>query len=124
VITRWIGRCLARTRFAKKAIEEQADLSAFKKPPSPRLVAGLILIGLSFVVCWPAIAVAAYLAVHLDEPLIFVIGAPSLYVFSWLVWGAGMLITGTENYKYARIFLRWLVRRWVERHAGEPGSES
>lgn len=118
-LSRWIARRVARTRFARRAIEEKADLSAFKEKPSTKLLVGVFLIGISFVVCWPCIALCGILAVYFEEPLIIVIGGPAFYAFSWLVWSVGMLLTGVENVRYGGLFLRWVARRFVERHAPE-----
>ncbi len=112
----WLARKIEKTRFAQSAVEEQADLSPFKDKPTVRLVIGLILIGLSFILGWPAVGAFGVISVWLKEPLIFLIGGPLTYGFSWLVWAVGMYFTGKESYKYGRIFNRWLVRRFVEKY--------
>ncbi|MBI5501361.1 MAG: hypothetical protein HY907_14035 [Deltaproteobacteria bacterium] len=114
-LQRWLGKQLARTAYARRAIAEQADLSAFRKPPSGRLLAGLILIGSSFLIAWPLIAVFGALTVHYEEPLIILIGGPAAYAASWLVWSSGMLLAGAESTRHGNIFLKWLVRRLVEK---------
>jgi hypothetical protein len=118
-LRKFIARRVARTAFAKKAIEEKADLSAFKEKPSTKLMIGVFLIGFSFVICWPCVALCGILAVYFEEPLFIVIGGPAFYALSWLVWSTGMFLTGAENIKYGGIFLRWAVRRFVEKHAPE-----
>ena len=103
---------IANTTFARTAIEEQADLSAFKEQPSLVVITGVTLIIISSLLGWPAVAVAGILAVKLDEPLIAVIGAPLVYGFSHLVFLLGMYFSGA---KYSLIFSRWLVRVIMEK---------
>lgn len=122
----WFGRRLARTAYAQRAMAERADLSAFRKPPTGRLLVGLLLIGTSFLVAWPLIAVLGALALHFGKPLILLIGGPAAYGLSWLTWSCGMLLAGAESTRHGNLFLKWLVRRIVERTAdyGPAGSTS
>jgi len=118
---RWCVRKLASTRFAERAIAEEADLSVFKQRPTFQLVVGLVLLALSMLLGWPAVAATGVLALLFDDPLLFLVGGPAVYGFSWLVWLGSLYFLGTESYRYGRIFLRWLVRRLVERHGGPGG---
>ncbi len=118
-LRKWIAGRLAQTRMARRALEEKADLSAFREKPSLRLVLGVSLIGLSFLIAWPAITLCGIIAVAYDQPMVFVIGAPAFYATSWLVWALGMYLTGAENAKYGGILLRWALRRYVEKYAGK-----
>ena len=112
----WLARRLEKTNFAQSAIEDQADLSPFKEKPTPRLITGVVLIALSFLFGWPAVGAFGVAAIWLNNPYIVLIGGPLTYGFSWLVWAVGMYLTGRENHEYGRVFLRWLVRRMVERY--------
>ena len=103
---------IANTTFVHTAIEEQADLSAFKEKPSLPVVTGVVLIIISSLLGWPAVAVAGILAIKLNEPLIAVIGGPLVYGFSYLVFLLGMYFSGA---KYSLIFSRWLVRVIMEK---------
>ena len=47
---------IAETGFVRSAIEEQADLSAFKGKPTPMVLAGVFAIAFSYVIGWPAVA--------------------------------------------------------------------
>lgn len=98
---------LARISFIRRAIEEEADLSAFKQRPTPRVVLGIFAIGLSYVIGWPLIAVLGAAAVHFGQPLLIVVGGPAAYGLSHLVFLLGMYLAGA---KYSWIFLRWLTR--------------
>ena len=103
---------IASTRFVRTAIEEQADLSAFQEKPSFAVTTGVVLIIISSLLGWPAVAVAGIMAVKLNEPLIAVIGGPLVYGFSHLVFLLGMYFSGAE---YSVIFSRWLVRVIMEK---------
>lgn len=103
---------IANTSFVRTAIEEQADLSTFKEKPSLAVITGIVLIVISSLLGWPAVAVAGIIAVKLNEPLIAVIGGPLVYGFSHLVFLLGMYFSGA---KYSLIFSRWLVRVIMEK---------
>ena len=102
----------AETRYVRSAIEDKADLSAFKKKPSVRVVLGISTIAFSYVIGWPAVAVLGALSVYLEKPLIVAIGGPLIYGLSHLVFILGMYLAGAN---YTRIFLRWATRVTVEK---------
>lgn len=104
---------LAGTDFVQKAIADRADLSAFRQPPTPRILAGVFAIGFSYVIGWPAVAALGTLSIYFNKPLLVVIGGPVVYVLSHLVFLLGMYLAGAD---YTRIFLRWAVRVAVEKH--------
>ena len=103
---------IAATGFVRSAMEEQADLSAFKEKPGPRIIFGLLAIMISYVIGWPAVAALGILAIKLQEPLLVVIGGPLTYGLSHLVFLLGMYLCGAV---YSLIFLRWLTRISMEK---------
>lgn len=103
---------IAATEFVRSAIEEQADLSAFKQKPGPRIILGVSAIGVSYIIGWPAVGLLGTLSVTMRQPLILVIGGPLVYGLSHLVFLAGMVLAGGE---YSWIFLRWATRVAVEK---------
>ncbi len=103
---------LLRIQFVSTAVSEQADLSAFNKKPSLRIILGLLTIGLSYLIGWPAVAGLGIVAIKLNQPLIAVLGGPLTYGLSHLVFILGMYLAGAE---YTVIFLRWLSRTGVEK---------
>lgn len=103
---------IANTAFVRTAIEEQADLSAFKEKPSLAVITGIVLIITSSLLGWPAVALAGIVAIKMNEPLIAIIGGPLVYGFSHLVFLLGMYFSGA---KYSLIFSRWLVRVIMEK---------
>jgi hypothetical protein len=106
-------RWLAKTKFVQKAIAERADLSAFRQPPSLRILAGIFAIAFSYVIGWPAVGALGTLSVYFKQPLIVVIGGPVTYGLSHLVFLLGMYLAGAD---YTKIFLRWAARVAVEKH--------
>lgn len=98
---------LTRISFIKRAIIEKADLSAFKKRPGVRVVAGVTAIGFSYVIGWPLITLLGAFSIYLERPAIVLIGGPAAYLLSHLVFLLGMYLAGA---RYSWIFLRWLTR--------------
>jgi hypothetical protein len=107
-----LGLRLAQLRYVRNAIDQRADLSEFRKPPTFRIFAGMFLIAFSFVMCWPAIGALSAFAIYHHMYWIAAVGGPTLYILSHLCYIAGMVLSGE---KYMRIFFRWLTRRGVER---------
>jgi hypothetical protein len=103
---------LGETGFVRSAIDEQVDLSAFREKPTPTAIAGLVVIGLSYIVGWPAIALLGIVAIKLQEPLLAVIGGPLLYGLSHLVFILGMYLCGAF---YSMVMVRWLTRVSMEK---------
>ncbi len=103
---------ISKTAYVRSAIEEQADLSAFKEKPTPLVVAGVMAIVVSFIIGWPAVAACGILAVKLHNPWIAAIGGPLTYGFSHLVFLFGMYLSGAV---YSLIFFRWLIRITMEK---------
>ena len=110
---------LCRTRFAREALEKKADLSSLRVKPTPRVWAGLALIGFSYIIGWPAVGLLVWVSYILREPLIVAIGGPFTYGLSHLVFLYGSYLAGVH---YANIFLRWATRRLLERLAVAPPS--
>jgi len=110
-----IRRCIlkiAETGFVRSAIEERADLSAFRGKPTPAVLAGVFAIGFSYVIGWPAVAALGFLAVNLNNPWLVVVGGPVTYGLSHLVFLLGMYLSGAT---YSLVFLRWLTRVSMEK---------
>ncbi|GBE11952.1 hypothetical protein BMS3Bbin14_02185 [bacterium BMS3Bbin14] len=103
---------IAETGFVRSAIEEQADLAAFKEKPTPMVLAGVFAIGFSYIIGWPAVAALGILSARLHDPWIVIIGGPLTYGLSHLVFLLGMYLSGAV---YSMIFLRWLARVSMEK---------
>ena len=109
---------ISETRYVRSAIEDKADLSAFKEKPSIRVIAGVSAICFSYVIGWPAISALGAFAIYVDRPWLIAVGGPVLYGLSHLVFLLGMYLAG---YDYTKIFLRWatrvVVEKWMRRNA-------
>ena len=103
---------ISETKYVRTAIEDKADLSAFKEKPSIRVIFGVSAICFSYIIGWPAIGVLGALAIYLDRPWLIAIGGPLVYGLSHLVFLLGMYLAG---YNYTKIFLRWATRVAVEK---------
>lgn len=108
-----IAAQVSRTEFARKALEEKADLSPFREKPSARILVGIFLMALSYVIGWPAVALFGILSVYFNQPLIVILGGPAIYGTSHLVFLAGMYLAGA---KYTYIFFRWATRKFLEKY--------
>ena len=98
MIRRKIGQYLAGKKYIQKILENPADLSEFKERMTPRLITGLILIALSFIIGWPAVAALSVLAVWFKQPLIAIIGCPATYALSYVVFIIGAWLSRAPHY--------------------------
>jgi hypothetical protein len=98
-----------------EALEREADLSAFRRWPSARLASGLALVGLSYVVGWPAMAVWATVCLWMHRPKLAVIGPPLLYGLSWAIWAVGIWLAGPESLGHLRTLKHLALRRFALR---------
>lgn len=103
----WLVARVAATGFVRQALADNADLSAFKGKPTPRVILGVAAIAISYVLGWPAVALLGFLAAYYGRAAIVVVGGPLIYGFSHLVFLLGMYLAGAQ---YSWIFLRWLTR--------------
>ncbi len=93
-----LAEYLRGKKYIQEIMQPPADLSEFKERPTPRLIAGLILMALSFLMGWPAIAALSFFAVWWQEPLIIVIGGPLAYALSCLVFFIGAWMVRAPHY--------------------------
>jgi hypothetical protein len=108
---------LRGTRLVQKALGTPVD-PVLLQPPSGRIVAGLVLLGASYLLGWPAIALLGAIAVWLERPVLL-LGGPMLYGFSWAVFAVGLALLGGKSISTGRAFGRLLVRRFAERFLRE-----
>jgi hypothetical protein len=103
---------IAKTKFASRAINDGADLSAFKEKPTARNFIGLFLMCCSYIIGWPAVGLIGALSIYWHEPLLIIIGGPLLLVIAHLVFLAGMCLAGGT---YIMVFFRWATRVTLEK---------
>ena len=113
MIRRKIGQYLAGKKFIQKILENPADLSEFKERMTPRLITGLILMVLSFIIGWPAVAALSVLAVWFKEPLIAVIGCPTTYALSYVVFIIGAWLSRAPH--YMGILARYTIQSFLRK---------
>lgn len=107
-MTRKIVQRLANIPYVRAALAEEIDLKALRiKQPTPRMMTGIILIGLSYILGWPAVATFGLMAVYFEEPLLAAIGGPAIYGFSYLVFFAGAWLAGAD---YAKLLMKYLTK--------------
>lgn len=110
------ARYFARKSFCRKAIDEHADLSAFKEKLTMPIITGMILIAFSYVIGLPAVIAFAAIAASMNKPLIGIIGGALIYGVSTLMFIVGIKMAGT---KYFIALSRWLVRIILEKILGD-----
>ena len=113
MIRRIIGQYLAEKKYIKEILENPADLSEFKERMTLRLITGLILMVLSFIMGWPAIAALSALAVWFKEPLIAIIGCPTTYALSYLVFIVGAWLSRAPH--YMQILARYTIQGFLRK---------
>ena len=113
MIRRKIAEYLAERKYIIEILENPADLSEFKERPTKRVIAGLILMGLSYIIGWPAVAALSVLAAWLREPMIAVIGCPTTYGLSHLVFIVGAWLARAPHYMgtLARYTIQFFLRK-------------
>jgi hypothetical protein len=98
---------ISRIAYVRSAIEDEAGLACFKQKPTPRIIWGLVIIGLSYTIGWPAVGLLGFLSVSWDQPLLLAVGGPMVYGLSHLTFMVGAWLAGAEH---AKAFLRWATR--------------
>lgn len=68
-----------------------------RPPSSKRRLAGGLLLAVSTLLGWPGIALAGFLAVRLDEPLLLAVGGPCLLVVAHLLFALGGWLAGGDR---------------------------
>jgi len=113
MIRRKIAKYLAGKKYIIKILEKPADLSEFKERPTTRLITGLILMGFSYVIGLPAVAALGILAVWLKEPLIAIIGCPTIYGLSHVVFIIGAWLSRAPH--YMGTLMRYAIQRFLRK---------
>jgi uncharacterized membrane protein YbhN (UPF0104 family) len=106
----------AQKEFCRAAINEHADLSVFKEKLSATVIAGLVLITISYFIGMPAVFLIGGIAAWLKNPTFGIVGVPLIYGLSWLLLMLGLYLAGP---KYGKAFSRWTVRVVLEKILGD-----
>jgi len=128
---RKIAELLAGAKYIRETLEHPADLSEFRERPTPRLIAGLSLMGFSYIMGWPAVTALSMLAVYMQKPLIAIIGCPTTYGLSYIVFFVGAWLARAPHYmgvmtRYAvgKLFRKLLGRESVAPNGIEQDNEA
>ena len=103
---------IAKTKFASRAINDGADLSAFKEKLTAKNFLGIFLMCCSYIIGLPAVGLIGAISISRHEPLLIIIGGPLLLIIAHLVFLAGMYLAGG---KYVMVFFRWATRATLEK---------
>ena len=115
MIRRKIAKYLTKRKLIIKILENPTDLSEFKERPTARLIFGLILMGLSYIIGWPAVAALSVLAVWFREPMIAVIGCPMTYGLSYLVFIFGAWLARAPH--YMGTLTKYAIQRFIKKYS-------
>ncbi len=110
---------IAATKYGRNALNEPVDLGYFRQRPSLKLIMGLLLLVISYIICWPVIALLTFLAAYYRKPLIIVIGGPLTYGLSWAVFGLSMLLLGIHSYYGAEVIGHYFTRQFLEKYSSK-----
>lgn len=108
---------LAGSRFGVKALASPDELSLTRQRPTPRFYFGLVLVGISLITAVPSLAVCGYLAMHLERPMILVIGGPVIVALVHVVFGLGVWLAGGN---YAKAALLCAAKRFLVKNQASP----
>lgn len=114
--SRVLANQLMKTKFAHRAVAENADLSVFRQKPSGGMITGLVCIALSYIMCWPVISALSVFAIYIDQSLLIVIGGPVIWASCHFLCMFGVYMAGADH---SKAFLKWAVRIFVEKHVPE-----
>ncbi len=115
---------LARTKAGTRALRLTGTPDVLRRKPTPRVVVGLSLIAVSYVVGWPLVAVCGALAAYFGEPLILAIGGPAAYGLAWVVFLVGMVIIGAQSYTVGKQYGGYLLKLFIERYQSQREKRS
>ena len=111
-IIKRLANNVAKTKFARRAINDGADLSAFKEKPTAQMFLGIFLMCCSCIIGLPAVGLIGAFSIYWHKPMLIIIGGPLLLVISHLIFLAGMYLAGG---KYLMVFFRWATRVMLEK---------
>lgn len=115
-IVKKVALYLLKKEHCRRAVDERADLRAFKEKLTTEMIMGIVMIAVSYVIGLPAVVALSVIAVWLNKPLIGFIGGPLIYGVSTLLFIIGIKMVGK---KYITAVWRWFVRIILEKVLGD-----
>jgi hypothetical protein len=89
------------------------DPMLLRRPP-PRIMVGLLLLGASYLLGWPAVLALGAAAAWLRQPRLLVVG-PVVYGLSWAIFAIGLAFIGSKSLSAGRPLGLLLVRKLAEK---------
>lgn len=86
---------------AGSPIEISTIKTSLGEPNKLRVILGILLIVISYILGWPAVSAMAALSLYLDKPSIVTYGGPLIYGFSYVLLFIGLYLAGK---KHAHLF--------------------
>jgi hypothetical protein len=100
-------------------MQEPVNPALSRRPPA-HIVIGMLLIGVSYLIGWPAIALLGTIAAWARRPELL-LGSPFIYGFSWLVFTLGLVVLGPKALYLGRAFGMAMIRRLAEKYLSPRG---
>ena len=104
-----LKRKLGESRFVIKLAAEPVELDIFQEKPSVQFLIGISVIGFSYLMAWPFIALLGIISLIFGNPMIVAVGGPVAYGLSYLVLFLGVWLAGKDSINYMRVFSRWMM---------------
>ncbi len=114
-IIKKIAVYFARKEFCRNAISEKADLSVFEKKLTAKVITGLVLIFVSYLIGLPTAVIIGGIAGAKFNASIAAFIITVIYGISWLILMLGAYLAGP---KYGKAISRWAVRVVLEKILG------
>ncbi len=112
-LLRFFARRIARTKFGQKSLSNPDGLSILKQRPGKRVYVGVVLMAISFLLGFPALAFLSYLSVKLSKPMTIAIGGPAVIILAHIVFGVGVYLAGQN---YASKVLQRATKRFLKKY--------
>ena len=78
-------------------LKGDCDESSQMEPGRSRVIVGIVIIAISYILGWPAVSAMAALSLYMDEPSIVTYGGPFVYGFSYVLFFMGLYLTGRRQ---------------------------
>lgn len=98
--------------FVQRILQDHFDSVTLRHKLTNRERYGILLVLLSYVIGWPAVALLGILSAYFKEPFLLLVCAPLSYAISHVIFIVGAYMAGKE---YAMFFLKWSIKKIFDR---------
>jgi len=70
---------------------------SLREPNRLRVIFGILLIVISYIIGWPAVSAMAAISLYIDKPSLITYGGPLVYGFSYVLLFLGLFLTGKKH---------------------------